>query len=285
MKFPTPQGRSSLTFTPPPVDGSLTLAEIIDYNGKHSPNHPLFRYEDPDSDDVHTILWSEGVAAVHTAGQHLQKYLASEACPVVVGILANSGTLSFKYHGTTMLKSSPADTLTFFATIVGIMRLGHIPFPISIRNSAPAVAYLMKATNSKYLVVTADATVQKIADMVCHYNVDERIITTIPMPIFRDIYVSSYEPLPPFKQPDWTETSFIMHSSGTTRYPIPILKNHQSMLQLIRASCTLPHIPLYQDLTLPSQIMEKWTSVMKYSPPSHAQCTVSTYLQFHISCA
>ncbi|PBK81586.1 NRPS-like enzyme [Armillaria gallica] len=199
MEFPTPQGRSSLTFTPPPIDGSLTFAEIVDYNGKHSPNHPLFRYEDPDSDDVHTILWSEGVAAFHTAGQHLQKYLAGEACPVVVGILANS------------------DTLTFFATIVGIMRLGHIPFPISIRNSAPAIAYLMKATNSKYLVVSADATVQNIADMVYHHNVDESIITTIPMPTFRDTYVSSYEPLPLFKQPDLTETAFIMHSSGTTR--------------------------------------------------------------------
>lgn len=218
MEFPTPQGRSSLTFTPPPVDGSLTFAEIVDYNGKHSPNHPLFRYEDPDSEDVRTILWSEGVAAFHTAGQHFQKYLADESCPVVVGILANS------------------DTLTFFATIIGIMRLGHIPFPISIRNSAPAVAYLMKATNSKYLVVTADGTIQKIADMVCNHNVDEEIITTIPMPTFSNTYVSSYEPLPPFKQPDRTQTAFIMHSSGTTRYPSPILKNHQSMLQLIRAS-------------------------------------------------
>ncbi|KAK0219250.1 NRPS-like enzyme [Armillaria fumosa] len=218
MEFPTPQGRSSVTFTPPPLDGSLTFAEITDYNGKHSPNHPLFRYEDPDSEDVRTILWSEGVAAFHTAGRYFQKYLADESSPVVVGIFANS------------------DTITFFATIVGIMRLGHIPFPISIRNSAPAVAHLMKATKSKYLVVTTDATIQKIADMVCNHNVDERVITTIPMPTFSNTYVSSYEPLPPFKQPDPTQTSFIMHSSGTTRYPSPILRSHQSMSELIRAS-------------------------------------------------
>ncbi|KAK0492930.1 NRPS-like enzyme [Armillaria luteobubalina] len=218
MEFPTPQGFSSLTFTPPPLDGSLTFAEITDYNGKHSPNHPLFRYEEPDNEDVRTILWSEGVAAFHTAGQYFQKYLADESSPVVVGILANS------------------DTLTFFATIVGIMRLGHIPFPISIRNSAPAVAHLMKATNSMYLVVTADATIQKIADIVCNHNVDERVITTIPMPTFSNTYVSSYVPLPPFKQPDLTQISFIMHSSGTTRYPSPILRSHRSMLELLRAS-------------------------------------------------
>ncbi|KAK0184736.1 NRPS-like enzyme [Armillaria mellea] len=239
MEFPTPQGRSSLTFTPPPIDGSLSFAEIVDYNGWHSPNHPLFRYEDSDSEDVRTILWSEGVAAFHTVGQHFQKYLADEACPVVVGILANS------------------DTLTFFATIIGIMRLGHIPFPISIRNSAPAVAYLMKATNSKYLVVTADSTIQKIADIVCNHNVDERIVTTIPMPTFSNTYVSSYEPLPPFKQPDWTETAFIMHSSGTTRYPSPILRSHQSMLQLIKASLDLcdevfaaQSCPLYRSVSM-----------------------------------
>lgn len=280
MEFPTPQGRSSLTFTPPPIDGSLSFAEIVDYNGWHSPNHPLFRYEDSDSEDVRTILWSEGVAAFHTVGQHFQKYLADEACPVVVGILANSGMFSFAYYGTRIIKPTSPDTLTFFATIIGIMRLGHIPFPISIRNSAPAVAYLMKATNSKYLVVTADSTIQKIADIVCNHNVDERIVTTIPMPTFSNTYVSSYEPLPPFKQPDWTETAFIMHSSGTTRYPSPILRSHQSMLQLIKASCTPPYISLDQGLPLPPQITEKWTSVMKYSQPSHARYTVSASISF-----
>ncbi|KAK0454193.1 NRPS-like enzyme [Desarmillaria tabescens] len=218
MAFPTPQGRSSLTFTPPPIDGSLTFPEIIDYNGEHSPNHPLFRYEDPNSNDVRTIHWTEGVAAIHNAGQYFKKYLHDETSPVVVSILANS------------------DTLTFFATITGIMRLGHIPFAISIRNSAPAITHLMKATNSKYLIVSPDATVQKIAESVCQHNDDERIITTIPMPAFSDIYVKSYEPLPPFKKPDWNETAFIMHSSGTTRFPSPILRSHESMLEFSKAS-------------------------------------------------
>ncbi|KAK0200640.1 NRPS-like enzyme [Desarmillaria ectypa] len=218
MVFPNPRSRSSLTFSPPPIDGSLTFPEIIDYNGKHSTNHPLFLYEDPDNEDVRTIPWSEAVAAFHTAGQYFKKYLHNEASPVVVSILANS------------------DTLTLFATIIGIMRLGHIPFAISTRNSAPAVVHLMKTTNSKYLIVTADAPVQKVSDTVCHYNDDdERTITPIPMPAFGNVYVGSYEPLPPFKKPDWTQTAFIMHSSGTTRFPNPILQSHGSTLQLIKA--------------------------------------------------
>ncbi|KAG7443714.1 uncharacterized protein BT62DRAFT_921671 [Guyanagaster necrorhizus] len=154
---------------------------------------------DPDTEDVCMILWSEGIAAFHTAGQYIKKYLHDNESPIMISILAN------------------ADTLTFFATILSIMCLGHMPFTISIRNSVPAVTHLMKATNSKYFVVTPDGPVQKIVDIVCHQNDDKKITTTIPMPTFSEIFIGSYEPLLPFKRPDWKSTAFIMHSSGTTR--------------------------------------------------------------------
>ncbi|KAK0212031.1 NRPS-like enzyme [Armillaria fumosa] len=217
MTFPTPQGHSSLTFSPPPVDGSLMFPELVDYNGTHSPDHALFRYEDPDGNDVRTVYWSEGVAAFHTAGRYFKKYIHDDSV-IVIGILAN------------------ADTLTFYATIVGIMRLGYIPFPISVRNPAPAVAHLMKSTNAKYLVITGDPSVQTIADLVCH-QYDGNNITTIPMPTFSDIYscdLKTHEPLPPFKQPKWTQTALIMHSSGTTGFPSPISLTHEFLLQLMK---------------------------------------------------
>ncbi|PBK84082.1 hypothetical protein ARMGADRAFT_1018748 [Armillaria gallica] len=183
MAFPTPQGLSSLTFNPPPVDGSLMFLELVDNNGTHSPDHALFRYEDPDGNDQH----------IH------------DDSAVVIGILANS------------------DTLTFYATIVGIMRLGYIPFPISVRNSAPAVAHLMKTTNAKYLIISGNPSMQTIADLVCnHYGGDS--ITTILMPKF--IYscdLKPREPPPPFKQPE--------------RNPISL--THQFLLQLMKTPYTI----------------------------------------------
>ncbi|KAK0218397.1 NRPS-like enzyme [Armillaria nabsnona] len=88
MALLTPQGVSSLTFKPPPLDGSLTFPELFDYNATHSPKHPLFRYNDPDNGGFRTILWEEGVVAFHTAGHYFKEYIHGDA-PVTVGILAN----------------------------------------------------------------------------------------------------------------------------------------------------------------------------------------------------
>lgn len=115
------------------------------------------------------------------------------------------------------------------------MRLGFIPFPISPRNSAAAVAHLLKSTNCRHLVLGQDVSLQKVADTVCHQfweaDVDNKI-TTIPMPHFSDFFSTkpgSYEPLPPV-HPDWSQTALIMHSSGTTRFPSPIYATHRHML-------------------------------------------------------
>ncbi len=237
MAFPTPQGLSSLTFNPPPVDGSLMFPELVDYNGTHSPDHPLFRYEDPNGNDVRTIYWSEGVAAFHTAGRYFKQYIHDDSA-VVIGILANSGAYCIGLFRVT-LKSGFIDTLTIYATIVSIMRLGYIPFPISVRNSALAVAHLMKTTNAKYLIISGDPSVQAIADLVCHQYDGDRI-ATIPMQKFHDIYscdLKTHEPLPPFKQPEWTQTALILHSSGTTGFPSPISLTHEFLLQLMKTPC------------------------------------------------
>ncbi len=87
--LPTLQDVTSLTFKPPPLDGSLTFPELFDYNAIHSPKHPLFRYDDPGNGGFRTILWEEAVAAFHTAGHYFKKHVHDDA-PVTVGILANA---------------------------------------------------------------------------------------------------------------------------------------------------------------------------------------------------
>ncbi|KAK0184801.1 NRPS-like enzyme [Armillaria mellea] len=233
MSLPAPQGVSSPTFKTPPLDGSLTFPELLEYNAIHSAKHPLFRYDDLDNGGFRTISWEEGVAAVHTAGHYFKKYIHGEA-PVTIGILANT------------------NSITYFAIITGLMRLGFTPFPISPRNSAAAVTHLLKSTHSRHLVVGQDVSLQKVADKVCHQfweaDVDNKI-TTIPMPRFSDLFSSksgSYDPLPPVR-PDWSQTAFIMHSSGTTRFPSPIYTTHKGLLHhAVR--------PYYGDVDLCGQV-------------------------------
>lgn len=91
--FRTLQGLNSLTFTRPPLDGSLFLPEIYDYHAIHSPNHPLFVYEDAGS--IHTISWSQGVRAVHNVARLIHHLLppatAEDRKSTVIAILANAG--------------------------------------------------------------------------------------------------------------------------------------------------------------------------------------------------
>ncbi|KAK0472170.1 NRPS-like enzyme [Armillaria novae-zelandiae] len=231
MTFPTPQGVSSPTFKPPPLDGSLTVPELFDYNGFHSAKHPLFRYDNPDNGDFRSITWEEGVAASHVAGHYFREHIDDET-PVVIAILVNT------------------DSITYFTILIGIMRLGKIPFPISPRNSVPAIIHLMKSTNSKYLVVSEDATLQKLADVVCkERTVDERIVTIL-MPRFADLYSSglrSYQPLPPIR-PEWSQTAIILHSSGTTRFPSPIYTTQMILLQNVTR-------PYYGEIDLCGEIV------------------------------
>jgi hypothetical protein len=100
MSFVTPQGASSTTFNPPPTDGSLTLVEMFDYNALHSPNHPLFRYENPVDGALKEILWSEAVPAIHKAAR-LVHAAASGVQPgsrPVIAILASMGVIRYNFR-------------------------------------------------------------------------------------------------------------------------------------------------------------------------------------------
>ncbi|KAG7443762.1 NRPS-like enzyme [Guyanagaster necrorhizus] len=244
MSLPTPQGVSSPTFKAPPLDGSLTFPELFDYNAIHSAKHTLFRYDDLANGGFRTISWEEGVAAIHTAGHYFKKFIQREA-PVSIAILANT------------------NSITYAMVITGLMRLGFIPFPISPRNSAAAVAHLIKSTDSKHLIVSQDPSLQKVADTVCHQFWETEggdKITTIPMPCFSDLFSTkpgTCEPLPPV-HPDWSQTAFIMHSSGTTRFPGPIYATHKHLLQhAVR--------PYYGDVDLCGQVFGSQSAPMYHA--------------------
>lgn len=94
QNFCTLQGTNSSTFTRPPLEGPLFVSEIFDHHALHSPNHPMFMYEEAGS--IHTIPWSEGVRAVHRAARLIQSALlatATDRKSVVIAILGNAGTL------------------------------------------------------------------------------------------------------------------------------------------------------------------------------------------------
>jgi len=92
---PPTQALNTTTFTPPPLDLSLTLAGLIDFHRAHSPNHVVYVYEDAPAERKQ-ITFSTWIRAIHRAGRHVRDLFqlpepqVGSAKPVI-SMLANSG--------------------------------------------------------------------------------------------------------------------------------------------------------------------------------------------------
>ncbi|GBE77884.1 acetyl-CoA synthetase-like protein [Sparassis crispa] len=126
-----------------------------------------------------------------------------------------------------------SDTITFFSLIVGIMHLGLIPFPISTRNSATAVAHLVKKTGILQLIVSSDAATQRLGH---HANEllaeDGAEVDIVPMPHFPDFYNDEENcEVTKIIERDVNNVALILHSSGSTAFPKPIRLTSLNLIQ------------------------------------------------------
>ncbi|TFY70598.1 hypothetical protein EVG20_g2397, partial [Dentipellis fragilis] len=209
-KFRTHHGQHSATFTPAPTDHFLTIPQIHEFNAQHSPDHPLFVYVDDDGKEV--------IINVHEDGKLHPSSPDSDAQPLVIGILA------------------VADTISYMCATVGIMLLGFAPFPISPRNSAAAVAHLVKATGLKHMLVSPDISMQRLSEEVAESLAkDNTEFDVLPMVDFEELFPSDDQEAPildaPVRQFGAEEVALILHSSGSTAFPKPIRIRAKTFVQ------------------------------------------------------
>jgi len=92
---PPTQAFNTTTFVPPPLDLSLTAAEIIDFHRAHSPNHVVYVYEDAPG-ELKPITFFTWIRAIHRAGRYVRELFQLQEPRVggvkpVISMLANSG--------------------------------------------------------------------------------------------------------------------------------------------------------------------------------------------------
>ena len=97
------------------------------------------------------------------------------------------------------------------------MRAGYIPFVISPKNSAIAIAHLLKVTNCSTIFVGGGEAVHALAQEASSSS--DRSIELLPLPTFDDLYSASHETnsaeqLPCFPIDCVDKTALIAHSSG-----------------------------------------------------------------------
>ncbi|TCD63425.1 putative NRPS-like protein biosynthetic cluster [Steccherinum ochraceum] len=202
------------------------IPELFDWNGEHNPNHPLFVYDDVQGNT--TITWSQAVRIIHQAARYVAEHskLSSQgdqAHSPVVAVLATS------------------DTVTYFCTIIGIMRAGFTVFAMSPRNSAEAVAHLLSKTDSQFMLVSSEPSMVSLAEAALKImRTSGKAPPMGRMPEYDNLYSAAmnvnFMPYPNVKH-DVDSIALILHSSGSTAFPKPIFWKHRSLLQ----RCWVPY--------------------------------------------
>ncbi|KAJ8073162.1 hypothetical protein PM082_020031 [Marasmius tenuissimus] len=191
-------------FHRPPLDGSLSIAEIYDWHRENNPHHPIFVYAAGTHDeDVNKVTYSQFSDAYHRAGSLLAGVFdidpngARDDYPVVAIL-------------------STADTITTYTVIVGLLRLGVVPFPISPRFSARVVAHLMKSARVSHLIISDDHHLRSTADAAVSLIRDSTLVKVHSLPENEVLYGDTWFSRLPKKTYLPSSPGIIIHSSSST---------------------------------------------------------------------
>jgi hypothetical protein len=96
-ELPTPQAVHCKTFTPPPMDGTMTVPDVFDWHAEHSPDHVVFVLSDNLESETERMTYKDANALINKATGLYYRDLARHDVPArsVVGIFGNPGMSSF----------------------------------------------------------------------------------------------------------------------------------------------------------------------------------------------
>lgn len=107
--------------------------------------------------------------------------------------------------------------------MVGALRTGWTLFPISPRNSPQAVAHLLQKTGVTHLFISAEASVQQLADDALR-QLESINVEKLPMPTYDALYTPKTGVLEfehePFGEFSMDDDAIVIHSSGTSNLAI-----------------------------------------------------------------
>ncbi|KAL7278804.1 hypothetical protein ACG7TL_007815 [Trametes sanguinea] len=215
LKINTLQGANSTTWARPPFYGPMTIPELYAFHAEKSAEHPIFAYDD-EQGEVHHLHYKEVFSAIRKAASFVARHvppLKDDVKDSILGVLA------------------VADPITLLTLYVGAMYLGHAVFPLSVRNSAVAVAHLARRTSLHHLFVSHDPAMQRLAHEAKDILKKEGYeIELVPLPEYRDLYNHSKDGLDIQMAPQNDEkTCLILHSSGSTSFPKPVPFPHRHL--------------------------------------------------------
>ena len=118
-----------------------------------------------------------------------------------------------------------SDTFTYLTVNLSILRTGATLFPISPRNSAPAIAHLLQETGVTAILVSSDSSLNRLASAAL--DIIQNSGGTLPnvarMPTFDEMFlacsatmIGTEKFLPPLRWRQQDRAGLIVHSSGSS---------------------------------------------------------------------
>ncbi|KAG2133342.1 putative aminoadipate reductase [Suillus clintonianus] len=219
----------------PPLDGSLFLPELLEFNAQHNSDVTFYVYNKPGNDDLVSISHLDFYQACHRAAHQIRPNRAG-ADNEVVGIIANS------------------DTLLFQTVFMGIIFAGLVPFPMSPRNSAAAVLHIMQKTKCRRLVTThhsLSSLIDGIKAGIVSNGTETSQLQLDEIPALKGLYPAlvtgspdeDFLPYPPqASRSSQNDVLYYIHSSGSTGFPKPIPITNQSAIDWCATPCIADNI-------------------------------------------
>ncbi|GJE99727.1 acetyl-CoA synthetase-like protein [Phanerochaete sordida] len=208
---------------PPPLDGSLpTVPELLDFHEKHNTDKPWYLFPSKDvPGELVSVTYRDMARASHRIAHHMR--------PGREG--ADGGVVAILIH---------TDTVLYNALVVGIMRAGLVPYPMSPRNSPQGVCHMLETVGcTRVLAHAPTAALTRDAQQAMHAKG-----VTISMPALEEVFPklsrgtkaddADVEPYPkPTEHVDVQQPTLYIHSSGSTGFPKSIHFTHRRLLQWI----------------------------------------------------
>ncbi|KAF7329185.1 Acetyl-CoA synthetase-like protein [Mycena kentingensis (nom. inval.)] len=208
------QGLTSHTWRAPPLDGSLTLPQILEWQLKKSPEHIAYVYDDPDG--LVQVSMKDYLETVYKLSVRILRDLPESGSLIspVVGILAST------------------DTISYCMLAAALMRLGLVPLSISPRSAPDGLANLLAQTNT--VAVLAPTELRRVLSEAT--EILGRDLKVLDAPTFADVQATEADlhALPAMKPKSLDEVAYILHTSGSTStFTKPVYLSHRMLLRCV----------------------------------------------------
>ncbi|GJE98682.1 putative NRPS-like protein biosynthetic cluster [Phanerochaete sordida] len=207
----------------PPMNGTLpTLPDIADFHAEHNSSRPWLLFPSKDSSEqLTTLTYREMVDASHRIA-HIMRPNREGPEGEVIALLLHT------------------DTVLYVAVLLGLLRAGFVPYPMSPRNSPQGVCHMLESVACTRVLAQAStsALVHQVQGELHAKDVALRVDELPGLPeVFPQLCDGSeasaeVRPYPvSARLIDMRAPSLYVHSSGSTGYPKSVPFTYRRLLQ------------------------------------------------------